>query len=267
MFSSNDETFAVRVDDRVNGDIEYFLYTNKEDAVKSVMISDFKTDKDESELKEYFDTDKNPSCIEQRDGQLYWQWMFRVYDDNRLVTSDGNNVPSTLDELQSYLESGHTITTCSQSRAPISYQVVKVVVPESYKNEIPKKSYGVRHSPNISQNLQSYYWFPTKAAALDHLMNNSLKITSDQKLIDQYLLKHEESDGQPRFVIEELNGKLYHHVGERTYQDNSILRDFFDGPFTSYQQFQKLMGEGWVFTLGEKQAEEDYQIITFGQGE
>jgi len=265
--------FAVKVHDYTNGDTDFFMYSTKDDAVNSVMISDFHTDKSESELDEYFNTDKNPFCVEQHDGQLYWQWVSRQYADNKLVTSNG--VPSTFQELRTFIECGHEIVVCKQSRAPILYKIIKVQTHFTRKNsnprfevldvvEVPNKSYGIRQVvENTLSNKRSeiYDCFLRKEEALNYLMDNVFKITWSQELMDQYL--KDGDDGN--FVLEEQIGKLYRHIGERTYQNSNTVLDFDNEPFTSYYQFREFVNSGFEFKLGENTSE-SYQVVKFLRG-
>lgn len=123
----SEHLYAVKSVDTVNADTSYHYYSTKKEAVDGVMTVDFRTDMDEKSRHSYFTEGKNPFCIEEHERELYWQWVYLCYDDNKVLVSKGEKVPTSINELRQYMESEKKLTTCSQSRARVTHQVVKVI--------------------------------------------------------------------------------------------------------------------------------------------
>ena len=123
----SEHCYAVKCVDCVNGDVSHYQYSTKKEAVDSVMTMDFRTDMDEKSRRDHFMNGKNPFCIEEHEGELYWQWAYLCYDDNKLLVPKGEKIPTSMNELRQYMESEKMIITCAQSRAKVGYQVIKAI--------------------------------------------------------------------------------------------------------------------------------------------
>lgn len=240
--------YAVKIYDFCNGTIDYLVYHNKKDAVDSVMVSDFKVNKTKSELEKYFSEDKNPFCIEEHNGELYWQWLNREYSFNKLIVPDGKRIPSTFDELRSFMESGEPVTVCGQDRAKIQYQIVRVC------GEFPviQKSFGISYQDTEKKD-EEYSIFPSRELAMEYMFEKYFNAAPDTI---------EDHSKTSKCFIEERGGLLYYHYGKREYSDNIIL-DFEGESFTTVEQFREFISNMSFFELEKKV----YSIVKFEKGE
>lgn len=260
--SLQQDIYAVEIIDK-NGS-NYFIYPTKKDAIDSVMMSDFKINKSNSELEQYFEKDSNPFCIEEHNGELYWQWVRREYTNNKLIVPNGKKIPNTFEELRAFMESGEQITTCGQDRSPTLYKVVKVCGEFPIQHE----SFGIRVNDK-----ERYSIFPSKELAVDNLFNKYLKTNMFFDQHDGLLYYHtdnvlRDSDKNSFKTIKQfrkfmLNMFIEENDGLFLYHTDDILRDYDGDSFKTIKQYQTFMTD-MIFYL--ELENKFHSIIRFEKG-